>query len=325
MPPEKFEESPNTPGLNPGVPLATPPTAPAGAASLRNFGLAALVLCVAFNIPLWDLVRFAAHSQFYSYILLIPFISLYLVWQERHKWPPLSPGFGRLAAGFLAAGTLVLAAYWLLVRSRWKLVEDDYLAVMMPAFLLLFTGLGGLFLGGKFLRAHAFPLGLLLFMTPLPAVAMQAVETFMQYSSATVAQVFFSLADTSFLADGLLIQLPGITLEIAPECSGIHSSMVLLITSLLASHLFLRTPWKRAVLILVVIPLGILRNGFRVFTIGELCVHVGPQMINSPIHHKGGPIFFALSLIPFFLLLVALQKSERGRATAKTKPEERSN
>ena len=61
------------------------------------------------------------------------------------------------------------------------------------------------------------------------------------------------------------------------------------------------------------------------FTIGELCVHVGPQMINSPIHHKGGPIFFALSLIPFFLLLVALQKSERGRATAKTKPEERSN
>jgi len=86
----------------------------------------------------------------------------------------------------------------------------------------------------------------------------------------------------------------------------------LFITSLLAAHLFLRTPWKRTVFVLVVLPLGILRNGFRVYTIGELCIHIGPQMINSPIHRKGGPIFFVLSLIPLFILLVMLQKSERG-------------
>jgi hypothetical protein len=54
--------------------------------------------------------------------------------------------------------------------------------------------------------------------------------------------------------------------------------------------------------------LAILRNGFRVFVIGELCVHVSPSMIDSPIHRKGGPIFFALSLIPFFLFLVLLRK-----------------
>jgi exosortase/archaeosortase family protein len=66
------------------------------------------------------------------------------------------------------------------------------------------------------------------------------------------------------------------------------------------------------------IPLGLLRNGFRVFTIGELCVHLGPQMIDSPIHHRGGPIFFALSLIPLFILLVVLQKYERGRIKARS-------
>jgi exosortase/archaeosortase family protein len=140
-----------------------------------------------------------------------------------------------------------------------------------------------------------------------------------------VAGAFFTLSGTTFFQDGLVFQLPDITLQIAPECSGIHSSMVLLITSLLAAHLFLRTPWKRTVFVLAVIPLGILRNGFRVYTIGELCIHIGPRMINSPIHHKGGPIFFALSLIPLFLLLVALQRSERGRAKATTKPDERAN
>ena len=73
------------------------------------------------------------------------------------------------------------------------------------------------------------------------------------------------------------------------------------------------------------IPLGLLRNGFRVFTIGELCVHIGPQMINSPIHHKGGPIFFVLSLIPLFILLIALQKSERARGKYKSQTGETPN
>jgi hypothetical protein len=60
-----------------------------------------------------------------------------------------------------------------------------------------------------------------------------------------------------------------------------------------------------------VIPLGILRNGFRVFVIGMLCVHVGPRMIDSVIHHRGGPLFFALSLVPLFLLLWWLRRGER--------------
>jgi hypothetical protein len=31
-------------------------------------------------------------------------------------------------------------------------------------------------------------------------------------------------------------------------------------------------------------------------------------MIDSPIHHKGGPLFFALSLIPLYLLLWWLRR-----------------
>jgi exosortase/archaeosortase family protein len=86
---------------------------------------------------------------------------------------------------------------------------------------------------------------------------------------------------------------------------------VLFITSLLASHIFLKTRWRRIVLVAFVIPLGILRNGFRILVIGLLCVHVGPHMVNSVIHHRGGPLFFALSLIPLFLLLVWLRRREQ--------------
>jgi exosortase C (VPDSG-CTERM-specific) len=292
---------------------------------LRNFGLATLGLAFCFVIPLWDLIMFAAGSELYSYILLIPFISFYLVWVKRQNLPrAFSPTHG-LSSGFLIAGMVVLLAYWLVFRHRLKLMEDDYLAVMMIAFLLFFSGVCGWFLGRQFLRACVFPLSFLIFMVPLPGVAVNWIVAMLQSGSAAVARGFFTMTGTPFLQDGLVFQLPGITIQIAPECSGIHSSLVLFITSLLAGYLFLRTPWKRAVFILAVIPLSILRNGFRVFTIGELCVHVGPHMIDSPIHHKGGPLFFALSLIPLFLLLVVLQRSERAGGRSKTKTQENPN
>ena len=110
---------------------------------------------------------------------------------------------------------------------------------------------------------------------------------------------------------GTTFELPGIVLQVAQECSGIRSSWVLVITSILASHLFLKSPWRRIVLVAFVIPLGILRNGFRVFVIGMLCVHVGPHMVDSVIHRQGGPFFFALSLVPLFLLLWWLRRGER--------------
>jgi len=53
------------------------------------------------------------------------------------------------------------------------------------------------------------------------------------------------------------------------------------------------------------------RNGFRILVIGLLCVHVGPHMIDSVIHRRGGPLFFVLSLGPLFLFLVWLRRQER--------------
>jgi preprotein translocase subunit SecG len=44
-------------------------------------------------------------------------------------------------------------------------------------------------------------------------------------------------------------------------------------------------------------------------------------MINSPIHHKGGPIFFILALIPLFIILILLQRSEGAFAGVKSEHE----
>jgi exosortase C (VPDSG-CTERM-specific) len=170
---------------------------------------------------------------------------------------------------------------------------------------------GFLFLGSRWIATKAFPVAFLMFMIPLPDAAVNWLETASMLASADAAALYFELAGTPLVRDDTVFALPGIVLRVGQECSGIRSSWVLFITSLLASHLFLNTQWRRIVLVAFVIPLGILRNGFRILVIGLLCVHVGPHMIDSVIHHRGGPFFFALSLIPLFLLLWWLRRQEQ--------------
>jgi exosortase len=147
----------------------------------------------------------------------------------------------------------------------------------------------------------------------------QHLETFFQVSSAAGAHLFFQISGTPVLQEGTVFKLPGFSLEVAPECSGIHSSLVLFITSFVAGHLLLRNLWAKGLLVFFVIPLAIIRNGIRIFTIGQLCVHVSPDIIHSYIHRHGGPIFFAGSLIPFFLLLFFLMKIESNMRRSSVK------
>jgi exosortase C (VPDSG-CTERM-specific) len=171
---------------------------------------------------------------------------------------------------------------------------------------------GAFFFGGAGMRELAFPFGFLIFLVPLPDGIVYWLEMGSMLASADTAFLLFNLTGTPILRDGTVFQLPGIVIAVAPECSGIRSSLVLFITSLLVAHLFLKSSWRRIVLVALVIPLGIVRNGFRVLVIGLLCVHYGPNMIDSVIHRRGGPFFFALSLIPLFLLLWWLRKGERS-------------
>jgi exosortase C (VPDSG-CTERM-specific) len=285
---------------------------------LGGFSLATFALILGFSRPLYDLVRFAIQSDLYSHIVLVPCISLYLVWVKRKTLPPARDADRRLGVLFLLPGLVVLGGYWLAALSGTELAREDYLALTILSFLLLFGGICGLFLGRPLLRSLSFPLGFLAFMIPLPVFFMDWTEDFLQHGSAAVAYGLFRVSGTPVFYHDLIFQLPGMNLRVAPECSGIHSSLALFMTSLLAGYFFLHTQGKRVVLALAVILLGLLRNGVRIFTIGELCVHVSPDMIDSYIHRHGGPVFFVLSLIPFFLLLFFLMKSDRLTVEAKS-------
>lgn len=259
-----------------------------------------LLLTLAFFGPLLALVRYALKEELHSHILLIPIVSLYLAWQAVEALPVVRKT--SLAGGVmliaLALGVLLLPQ--MLGNS---LSPNDDHSRWAASYALLIGAGGFLFLGNSLMRALAFPFAFLVFIIPLPDAAVVGLEQLLMRCSAEVAHWFFQWTGTSVFRNGQVMELPGMILEVAPECSGIRSTFVLFITSLIASYMLLKSPWHRGLLVAAVIPLGIIRNGLRVLVIGLLCVHKGPHMIDSWIHHKGGPLFFGISLLPLLLMI----------------------
>ena len=274
---------------------------------LAGLWLVGVLLGAAFGRPLWSLLQYAAGNSLHSHVLLVPFISAYLIYLQRGRLPKSyrsSPVCGTL---MLVVGLAALSLVW---RMQPEFSRGDFLSGVAFSFVTLLISSAFFILGRVWMWVVCFPIAFLYFLVPLPDAAVHWLETLLKFGSAEAAGLFFSLSGIPVLRDDLVFQLPGITLEVAPECSGIRSSYVLFITSVIASYLLLKSPWRRTVLLAVVIPLAILRNGFRILVLGLLCVKIGPQMIHSVIHQSGGPLFFGLSLLPLFLLLWWLRKGE---------------
>lgn len=306
------------PGLSAGKSSSpVPPPAAAGHPHWRRYAWVAALLALPFGPIFYELVRFALASDLYSHTLLMPFVAGYFVWLARADLP--APGRGAFVPALLLAGLaggLIVSSLGLVGSRGWSV--EDRLAARVGAYVLLLAAAGFALVGPRGVRAVVFPLGLLLFAFPMPTALTKGIEVVLQHGSAEVAHLLFNLSGTPNFRTDLLFELPRISLMVAPECSGIHSSLALFITSLVAGKLFLRASWRRVLLALMVLPLALIRNGFRILTIGLLCVHVGPHMINSAIHHQGGPIFFALSLVPFGALLWWLRRAETRSPAARS-------
>jgi exosortase C (VPDSG-CTERM-specific) len=279
--------------------------------ALGGFCICAILAGICFSAPLYRWASFALDSDLYSHVLLIPFVSAYLIWWNRKNLALDSKPAPAAAAVTFACAVAGLLLYWLARRAGWVPPVEDYLAATLFCLALFLLSGAFLFLGPSLLRSAAFPAGFLVLAIPFPTGLMNWIVTGLQHGSAEAAYWLLRLTGMPVLRDGTAFKLPGFSMEVAPQCSGIHSTLVLFITSLVAAYLLLRSPWSRAALGFAVLPLALLRNGLRILTIGQLCVQISPDMIDSYIHRRGGPIFFVLSLVPFFLLLIWLRKLEK--------------
>jgi exosortase/archaeosortase family protein len=85
---------------------------------------------------------------------------------------------------------------------------------------------------------------------------------------------------------------------------------MLLVTTMVLAQLLLRSPWRKAVVIAIAVPLSIAKNGLRIFTIAMLSTRVDPGYLTGRLHRNGGIIFFGIALAAVFSLVWILRRAE---------------
>jgi exosortase len=279
--------------------------------TLRNtlFISFTIIVLIIFYAPLRDLIAMSLqYNELYSHIILIPLISGYFVYMRRKSI------FTDMNYACLPGITLITigAILYLLGKSQGiKLNQNDYLSLM--TFSAVITLIGGFvfFYGSQAVRVAAFPLLFIFFMVPIPSLVLEKVILALQRGSADVSYSLFKLTGIPLVREGSIFYLPGISIEVAEQCSGIRSSIAFFITGILAGHLFLTRGWRKIILLSSIIPITIIKNGVRIVTLSLLALYVDDTILKSSLHMKGGILFFLIALIPFVTLLWLLRQSEK--------------
>jgi exosortase len=152
-----------------------------------------------------------------------------------------------------------------------------------------------------------------LLLVPLPEFVIDRAIFALQAGSSDVAYGLLRILNVPVLKEGFILRLPMINLEVAKECSGIRSSIALLLTVLVTGEFVLRSGWRKLIFALSTIPILIIKNGVRIVTIYLLTAYVNPAFLHGWLHTSGGIVFYLLGLIALIPVAALLRRGEQAR------------
>jgi exosortase len=272
------------------------------------FGSWILLSLLFFARPLMLFVRLSLSNDDISYAFVIPFISVLILFIERRKI------FLDLSIDRELGGCILILSVTIAVASRLMggvsavdLQLSGYILSLVLFWLAGFT----LFFGRAASKAGCFPLVFLFLMVPPPNFLLDRIVYLLQAGSAWITGTLFDLFHVPALREGFVFHLASVDIEVAKECSGIRSSMALLILALLATHFTLKSFWKKALFLACGLFMMILKNGIRIAILTLLAMYVDPGFLYGKLHHRGGIVFFLIGLVLLLPVLLFLQRSER--------------
>jgi exosortase len=230
-----------------------------------------------------------------------------------HQWnydPDMGHGFFvPLIAGFIIwqrredlAATKPEPNWWGLVVVAWgglQLMLATLGAELFTARLSFIVTLIGMVwtLGGTvMLKKLAFPLFLLFFMLPIPAVIYSAATFKLQILASQLADGALTVLSIPVLREGNVLELANQKLSVVDACSGIRSLLSLTFLSLVYGYFFERRTWVRVVLFCSTIPIAIIANASRV-TITGIMTQVKADLAAGFFHEAEGWVIFMVALV----------------------------
>jgi exosortase len=275
-----------------------PPTAPARSLPWTAIAWFGALLIIAYFPILKHLVNQWATDEDVGHGFFVPVVAGYIAWQRRDtlmsiEWKPAWWGALFMLWGVAQSFVGSLGAELFLQRSA---------VIITLVGMLLVLG------GTRLVKELAFPLLLLPFMIPIPAVIYNRITFPLQLFASEVAEWTLSAIDIPVLRNGNVLELASQKLSVAEACSGIRSLLSLTFLSLVYSYFFDKKVWMRWALLISIVPVAILANAGRVTFTGILSEKVSPETAHGFFHSLEGWIIFVVAFAILLLLHAVINR-----------------
>ncbi len=257
----------------------------------------------------------ALHSEQYTHILLIFPVSAALLYMDWTSPEPTTRTSLRIGSSLLGAAVLATIVTRLGIL---RLQTDEQLSLNMLALVIWWLGAFIFCFGMRAFRRSLFPLCFLFWIVPIPHFLLNPIISLLQRGSVTSAHLLLSAAGIPVGEDGTLLTIPGLTVEVARECSSIRSSLMLVVTTMVLAQILLRSAWRKTLVIALAIPLSVAKNGLRIFVLAMLATRVDRSFLTGKLHHQGGVIYLLIALAVIFLLVWMMRRGERKPTSVTT-------
>jgi exosortase len=246
------------------------------------------VVVVLLYLPLFSaLADLSGSNPYAGHVVFVPIFAAVLVWFDRRR-------FGGFTARQRVTGSSITAVAVVLGYIAYRISD-------VPLYVLSFIGaMAGLFLsffGRRGVRAAVVPLGLLLLMIPPPREAMTAVALEIQHFVAAFSAFIVSGFGVPAAQDGIFVRVPGLTLIVAEECSGLRFLLILSVFAAALARTVLPGPSAQVTLVMLSVPIAVMANALRVTLTAIGAYAVGPEVATGPLHYYIGKGFWAAALV----------------------------
>jgi exosortase len=235
------------------------------------------------------LVRQWDHDPDMSHGFFVPLVSVFIIWQRRAEIAATKPQPTWWGLALVLYGTTQL--YLATLGAELFLARTAFVITVFGVVLMLG--------GPPVLPTLAFPLFLLFFMVPIPAVLYNRVTFPLQILASTFAGDGLAWLGVPVLREGNILELPQQRLSVVEACSGIRSLLTLVFLAVVYGHFFEKKTWVRVALFLATVPIAIVANASRV-TLTGIISEWKPDLAEGFFHTAQGWVIFMVSL---FLLI----------------------
>jgi exosortase len=151
------------------------------------------------------------------------------------------------------------------------------------------------------LKEMFFPVGYLLFMIPLPYIIIKTISVNLRLLDANVTYSVLNFLGIPIFQDGVNLELPQMSLQVADLCTGILSLVAIMAITVLYAYLTQKRLICRIALIILAVPIAVISNMFRLVTTVGLVYFYGSRVLGDAIHEFHGTVNFLVTV--FFVVL----------------------